>query len=472
MLSQDLELEGVKRVKEKCGRIKGATRGWLAPKTGLQSRQCLDRKEFPYHTDSSDGCSVEFGTLVDASTNKQSTVGSTVNGELLALGVLLSDEVLSSGLEVVENVLLVSLDSALVPRVTILATTADVSNGEDASERLHPDDVEDREPGGQGNVESSIAIELGGVGSIENETLLVNEEEWDAGAVLGVVEDTFRFKVGRVVSGDLGLLEGRDLLLGVLLVKVYAISVSRVEERGELEEHFGLQITSRNSGDSTERRQLKLADVLSIAKAEDVEDLNDVTQVDQDEVVAIENARIIQDVLLVLRDDIGPASIDRRIGSHLDGDDLVARGLAVGLEVQNIAFNSNASKFMIERVDELVPLGLRCLLGILVVSLGFFQKIASTGVPEQVLGRSAFAKVVHHPLAIVAHRSTHGPLGVVGGFANDPVILLGGAEAMVVDGVVQIDFRFTSGALALRQGLRLGVTRVEEASIIKGPLDA
>ena len=70
----------------------------------------------------SDGHSEQVGFLVDAGTNKQATIGISINGYSRRACVLLLDEIFSGALKVIEAVLFTIELAGFMPRLSILTT--------------------------------------------------------------------------------------------------------------------------------------------------------------------------------------------------------------------------------------------------------------------------------------------------------------------------------------------------------------
>lgn len=68
-----------------------------------------------------DGGAEQIGPLVDAGGHQQASVGAALDGDQRGARVLLLDQVLGGGLEVVENILLVEEAARVVPSLTVLS---------------------------------------------------------------------------------------------------------------------------------------------------------------------------------------------------------------------------------------------------------------------------------------------------------------------------------------------------------------
>ena len=101
------------------------------------------------------------------------------------------------GDEIVEYVLLVHLGSGQMPGLAIFAAAAQVHLGIDAA------GLEERNPvcgegGGEGDVESAIAIKQDGIAAVEFYVLLMRHEHRDAGAVLALEEHLLHIEFRQV----------------------------------------------------------------------------------------------------------------------------------------------------------------------------------------------------------------------------------------------------------------------------------
>ena len=110
------------------GVVAGAVVGGPVPADGE-----LMVAQHVHDTDLGDGDTEEVGTLRHAGSDKQASIGAADDGEKVAGGIALADEVLGSGDEVVEDVLLLHLGTGEMPLLAILAAAAQVNLGIDAA---------------------------------------------------------------------------------------------------------------------------------------------------------------------------------------------------------------------------------------------------------------------------------------------------------------------------------------------------
>ena len=143
--------------------------------------------EHVHHAHRGNADAKEVGTLRHASTDEQSAIAATDDGEVGRTGVFLLDQILSSSDEVVEDVLLLHLRTRLVPSLAILAAATERSLGIDAT-ALQERDAGSGERGIHRDIETAVGIEIDRVLAVEFQALLVGDEERYARTVLAGVE--------------------------------------------------------------------------------------------------------------------------------------------------------------------------------------------------------------------------------------------------------------------------------------------
>ena len=148
--------------------------------------------------------------------------------------VLVTDQILRRGNEVVKNVLLLQLGSCFVPLLAILAAAAHVCRC--INEPLLKQSQPQRTKAGRiVNVETAVAVKHRRVVAVELQALLVHDEHWDARAVLAVVEHFLGFVVRRFEAGDLRLPKHRGRLRRDVILKDRRRKIKRGESiEGEL----------------------------------------------------------------------------------------------------------------------------------------------------------------------------------------------------------------------------------------------
>src|SRR5208282_4239157 len=97
-------------------------------------------------------CPVKVWALRHAGADEQSTVRSSLDGELVPGREFLGDQPLGRGDEVVEDVLLVGTGPGLVPLLAVLAAAAEVGDRVDST-HLHPGQIHRFEARLDGDVE-------------------------------------------------------------------------------------------------------------------------------------------------------------------------------------------------------------------------------------------------------------------------------------------------------------------------------
>ena len=77
-----------------------------------------------HHTDLRHGHAKEVGTLVDDGTDEQTTIGTTIQSQILRRGVIVLNEVFSAGDTVVEDILLLQLGAGDMPFFTVFVAAS------------------------------------------------------------------------------------------------------------------------------------------------------------------------------------------------------------------------------------------------------------------------------------------------------------------------------------------------------------
>lgn len=76
-----------------------------------------------------------------------------------------------------------------VPRLPVLPSPPNVGHGQDSAQVADEDESGDAVARSDGDVEPSVAVEEAGVGAIQFDALLVDDEHGDLSSVLGGIED-------------------------------------------------------------------------------------------------------------------------------------------------------------------------------------------------------------------------------------------------------------------------------------------
>jgi hypothetical protein len=140
------------------------------------------------HADPRDRGAEEIGPLGQTRADEQAAVAAPHNRELRCRRVLLGDQILRRGDEVVEHVLLVRQPARVIPRPPVLATAAQIRHGIDAAP-LQPGNGPWRERRRQRDLEPAVAGEQRGVAAVLRESLLERQAHRDTRTVLRGVED-------------------------------------------------------------------------------------------------------------------------------------------------------------------------------------------------------------------------------------------------------------------------------------------
>ncbi len=169
--------------------------------------------EHVHDADRREGDTEELRPLGHDRADEEAAVRAPGDGQPVRRGVLLLDEILGRGDEIVEDVLFLVEHAGLVPGLAVLAAAAQVGLGEDAAV-LQEDDVGRAEAGRDGDVEAAVGREEGRVLAVELEPFLVDDEHRDFRPVLARVENLLRLVAGGVELDlarpeDLGRARGR-----------------------------------------------------------------------------------------------------------------------------------------------------------------------------------------------------------------------------------------------------------------------
>jgi len=93
----------------------------------VTNRELVEAKHVSYWY-LTDNTSKKIWSLVGASSDEESTVGSTLNDEVLAVGVLLLYQELSSSNEIVKHGLLFLLGAGMMPVLAVLPTSTNTGD--------------------------------------------------------------------------------------------------------------------------------------------------------------------------------------------------------------------------------------------------------------------------------------------------------------------------------------------------------
>ena len=90
------------------------------------------------HTHLCEDASIEVWPLVGTSSNEESTVGATLNGQLAGGAIAVGDKVLCTCLKVVKRVLLAEVRSSIAPLAAVLTPPSQVGHRKHTVEALEP----------------------------------------------------------------------------------------------------------------------------------------------------------------------------------------------------------------------------------------------------------------------------------------------------------------------------------------------
>ena len=156
------------------------------------------------------GHAEQIGTLIDHRADQQAAVRSALHRQPCRRRVLVGDQPLGRGDEVVEHVLLLQLGAGVVPRLAVFAAAAHVDAGVDES-LFEQRDAQRVEAGRGRDVEAAVAVHQRRVVAVEHDALLVDQEHRHLRAVLAGDEDLLGLVLIGVESGNLRRAEHRAL---------------------------------------------------------------------------------------------------------------------------------------------------------------------------------------------------------------------------------------------------------------------
>ncbi|MBC8115845.1 MAG: S9 family peptidase, partial [Candidatus Saccharimonas sp.] len=375
------------------------------------------------------------GALSHTGTDQQSAVASSLNGQLLGASVLVLDQPLGSGDEVVEDVLLFELRPRLVPVLAVLAPAAQVRDREDAA-HLQPCNAGDRKTGRQRNREASVGVEQRRVRAVEFRGLLPRDEHRHLRAILAGVEDL----LDEVVVGielHLGLSQQR----AVTRQQIEAEDRRRRREAGERIK--GLRVIplaaeTRGRADAGERN-------LTHEFAVDGVQLDlrlRILQIRQDELVA-DKVRV-DERLDGLRDHLA----HRRRFADVDRDDPLPRRFEVRHEIKHRPVVADERVLIVKILDQVDRHPVR---------------FGQVFVEDSILVVGPLPDADDQVASVLGDFQPETPRRFVGPLVDEHVLGLSRSNAVIEDFLVEV--RFLKG----RTRRRFVVAAVEEALAVHRP---
>ena len=146
---------------------------------------------------------VQVGPLVNNRTHQQAAVRAALQHNVSGRGVALGNHIFGRRNAIVEHVLLLHQSSGAVPILAILATATQIHLAVDSA-LLKPDSLLRAKFGRQRNVETAVAVHPHFVAAIEFDIFFMNNEHWDASAILACVKHLFCDK-DATIEIDVGL---------------------------------------------------------------------------------------------------------------------------------------------------------------------------------------------------------------------------------------------------------------------------
>ena len=414
----------------------GVLRGAVVRRPGPPDRELVESQHVHHPDGRQAGCE-QVGPLRHARPDQQPAVAAAVDGKFFLGGVLLVDQPLRRSDEVIKDILLVQLLAGIMPFLAVLPTAAKVSHGVDAA-HLHPHDVLGAEPGRNGNVEPSVAVQQRGVTPVQGDTLLVRDEHRHLGAVLAPVEHLPGDEVGGVEI-DFRPAKNRALARLDVVTKDH----SRNGETGIGVESLGIVGLSSEPAGRTHAGKLNRSHE-SATRVKHLDPRNGVLEVRRNEPAAdkayrSERVRTLgYDFFPVIP--FGPGDVDR--------DHAVARGVQIGAKPEDRAVMSDEAIGGFKLSNQFDDLG------------AFVLQIL---VKHQLLASGSLPDGDDQVPTVVGHRAVKPPFFFVGAVANEHVVRLRGAQAVVKKLLIIVQ--------SLKRGVfvRLIVPAVEEALAVFGP---
>ncbi len=266
----------------------------------------------------------QFRPLSHARADEQAAVAAARDGELAGLGVMIRDQPLRRGDEIVEHVLFFQYRAGLVPLLAVFAAAAQVRLRIDAA-HFHPDQCVHGKARRQANVESAVSIKQRRVPAVEFQPFLVREEHRHARAVLAAIEHLRRFVVGRIEI-DFRLAE-HSARPGA---KIVMVDRARNGEAGEGIKRLRIQPFAAESAGAADAGQLEAARRRPLAIKYFHFGVR-VFQIRRDELI-VDRVGALQPVA-AFGNDLAPVAAGRL--ADVDRDDASARGVEIRAEIKN-----------------------------------------------------------------------------------------------------------------------------------------
>ena len=281
----------------------------------------------------------EVGPLVQRRADQETAVAAALDRDPSGARVALGDQPFGGGDEVVEDVLLVLLGAGEVPVAAVLPAAAQVRDRQHAA-HLEPGEAGRGEAGGQGDVETAVAVEQRRVVAVLLDALAVGDEHRDARAVAALVEDLLRL-VAVEVGVDRGAADQRTLAG----THVVAVDLRRRAETRVGVEGLRLLPAAAEAAGAADARQFDFAGLgrgVGAVRFGEADDRARVVQVVEDQLAA--DGGGVGERVLGFRDHLVQGRVPgRRTVVQVNGDDPVARRVLVrfeqehGAEVHDVA---------------------------------------------------------------------------------------------------------------------------------------
>ena len=133
-------------------------------------------------------CAKQIGPLRHASTYQQSTIATTLNRQLRALGVFFINEPLRPSNKIIKDILFKKLGARFMPSIAILTTTSQVCNCEYPT-HFQPSYPADRKRRRKRNIKTAIPIQQHRVVAIFLQPLAISDKHRHLSAIFAWIKD-------------------------------------------------------------------------------------------------------------------------------------------------------------------------------------------------------------------------------------------------------------------------------------------
>lgn len=161
-------------------------------------------KNLPDISQTSAECIAE---LIAASADKQTAVGSAIDGNVITGRITVLGEPFSSIVEIIKDILLFQLHAGFVPGVAVLSAATNVSHSIDTVEVLDKEHAEYIIARLDVDVETTISVKHCWILAVLHDILTMNQEHWHESAIFALVLDLSSLELISVQSLNGGFSE-------------------------------------------------------------------------------------------------------------------------------------------------------------------------------------------------------------------------------------------------------------------------